>query len=71
MQKKSEALVTYALCSFSNPASVASQMAILSTLCHEHRPNYAKLAFRAYIGGIVTCIMTACVAGNIIKLTKN
>ncbi|XKL60229.1 hypothetical protein PGB90_001245 [Kerria lacca] len=63
LSKKSEALVTYALCSFSNPASVASQMAILSTLCHEHRPNYAKLAFRAYIGGIVTCIMTACVAG--------
>ncbi|XP_065206503.1 sodium/nucleoside cotransporter 2-like [Planococcus citri] len=63
LSRRSEAIATYALCSFSNPGSVACMLAMVSTLCHQQLENASKLAFRAYIGGIVTCFITASIAG--------
>lgn len=64
LQKKSEAIATYALCSFANPSSVASVIAMVSALCPEKMEATTKLAFRAYVGGIVTCLISASLAGN-------
>ncbi len=61
---RTEAIATYALCSFSNPGSIAGIVATLAALCPEQRQNGTDLAFRAYVGGLVTCFITASIAGN-------
>lgn len=37
---------------------------MVSTLCRPQLENATKLAFRAYVGGIVTCFITASIAGK-------
>lgn len=48
---------------------MASVIAMVSALCPEQLEVTTKLAFRAYIGGIVTCFISASLAG-ILKLYR-
>ena len=66
LSERSKTIATYALCGFSNPASVGIQISTFATLAPDRRQDFARLAFRAYIAGSMACFLTACVAGSLI-----
>ena len=55
--------MTYALCGFSNFASIGIQIGGIGTIAPNQRPTLAKLGMRALLGGTLACLMTAAVAG--------
>ncbi|XP_076586657.1 solute carrier family 28 member 3-like [Chaetodon auriga] len=59
----SETIATYALCGFSNFASLGMSVGVLSAMAPERRVDISSCGFRALIAGSVACFMTACVAG--------
>ncbi|KAI5711471.1 hypothetical protein M8J75_000597 [Diaphorina citri] len=63
LSPRSEAIATYSLCGFANPGSVGCLIATLNTLVPSQRRNTIDLAFRAFIGGCVVCLLTACIVG--------
>jgi concentrative nucleoside transporter, CNT family len=56
-------LMTYALCGFSNFASIGIQIAGLGGMAPERQSDVARLGLRAMIAGMLATCMTACVAG--------
>ena len=66
ISERSKTIATYALCGFSNPASVGIQISAFSTLAPSRRQDFARIAFRAYVAGSMACFLTACVAGSLI-----
>lgn len=66
LDERSITLLTYALCGFSNFASIGIQVGGIGGLAPERRRDLAELGFRAMIGGTLACCMTACVAGIMI-----
>uniref|UniRef100_A0A673CCW7 Sodium/nucleoside cotransporter n=1 Tax=Sphaeramia orbicularis TaxID=375764 RepID=A0A673CCW7_9TELE len=60
----SEAIATYALCGFSNIASVGMVIGVMSSIAPERRADFSSCGFRALIAGSVSCFMTACIAGD-------
>jgi CNT family concentrative nucleoside transporter len=63
LSKRSAAILTYALCGFSNFSSIGIQIGGIGTLAPTRRTDLARLGLRAMIGGTLACFMTACVAG--------
>ena len=63
---RSVAISTYALCGFSNPASIGVQIGALSFMAPKRRGHIAQVAIRAFVAGSVACFLTACVAGTLI-----
>lgn len=63
LNDRSFTLATYALCGFANFASIAIQIGGIGALAPERRGDLAALGFRAMIGGLLACYMTACVVG--------
>jgi CNT family concentrative nucleoside transporter len=61
--KRSAILASYALCGFANFASIGIQIGGISALAPERKPDVAKLALRAMLGGAFACWMTATIAG--------
>ncbi|KAM9858619.1 solute carrier family 28 member 3-like [Aulostomus maculatus] len=59
----SETIATYALCGFSNFASLGMAVGALSTLAPERQADISSCGLRALIAGSVSCFVTACVAG--------
>ena len=59
-------ITTYALCGFANFGSMGIQIGGIVLLAPNHRRNITTLALRAMTGGMVACLMTACVAGMFI-----
>ncbi|KAI3372801.1 hypothetical protein L3Q82_023257 [Scortum barcoo] len=59
----SETIATYALCGFSNFASLGMSIGALSTMAPDRRTDIASCGLRALIAGTVSCFMTACIAG--------
>ncbi len=60
---RSAMIATYAICGFSNPGAAGIGLAALSALCPERQGDFAQLTVRAFVGGIIACFMTACIAG--------
>ena len=60
------AISTYALCGFSNPASIGVQIGALSFMAPSRRGHISEVAIRAFIAGSAACFLTACVAGTLI-----
>uniref|UniRef100_A0A665VGL7 Sodium/nucleoside cotransporter n=1 Tax=Echeneis naucrates TaxID=173247 RepID=A0A665VGL7_ECHNA len=60
----SEAIATYALCGFSNIASLGMSIAALSALAPDRQSDFSSCGVRALIAGSVSCFMTACIAGE-------
>jgi len=67
MSPRSIAIATYALCGFSNPASIGVQIAALSYMAPSRRGHISQVAIRAFIAGSAACFLTACIAGTLIK----
>jgi len=65
---RAKMIATYALCGFSNISTIGSQIGILSVMCPEKKSTFAKVAIRAFISGVLSCFITACVAGIIIDV---
>ncbi|XP_078106985.1 solute carrier family 28 member 3-like isoform X2 [Sander vitreus] len=59
----SETIATYALCGFSNLASLGMSIGALTSLAPDRRADISSCAFRSLIAGSVSCFMTACIAG--------
>ncbi|GAA6223197.1 solute carrier family 28 member 3, partial [Lates japonicus] len=59
----SETIATYALCGFSNFASLGISIGELSTMAPDRRSDISSCGLRALIAGSVSCFMTACIAG--------
>jgi len=63
LDPRSFTLATYALCGFANFASIAIQIGGIGSLAPERRADLAKLGLRAMIGGLLSCYLTATIAG--------
>lgn len=63
LSERAVAIVTYALCGFSNFASIGIQIGGIGALAPERRRELTEIAFRAMLGGTLACCMTACIAG--------
>jgi concentrative nucleoside transporter, CNT family len=59
-------ILAYALCGFSNFASIGIQIGGLGGMAPERQSDLARLGLRAMLGGTLACLMTACVAGMLI-----
>ena len=57
-------IATYALCGFSNLASMGLMLGALGSMAPSRRSDISGLVFRAMIAGNVACFMTACIAGR-------
>lgn len=66
ISERSFNIATYALCGFANFGSIAIQIGGISILAEERRKDFAKLGFKAMIGGALAAIMTATIAGILI-----
>jgi len=60
---RSFTLTTYALCGFANFSSIAIQIGGIGALAPERRGELAALGFRAMVGGLLACYMTATIVG--------
>ncbi len=56
-------IVTYALCGFSNFASIGIQIGGISSLAPGQRKNLTEFGIKALIGGTIACFLTAALAG--------
>lgn len=66
LEPRTVAILTYALCGFSNFASIGVQIGGLGEMAPARRSDLARLGFRAMLGGTLACCLTACVAGAIL-----
>ncbi len=65
MSPRGVTIITYALCGFANPGSLAIIIAGMTGLAPERQKDIVQLGLKAFIGGTLACFMTACVAGVI------
>lgn len=63
LSQRSAVILTYALCGFSNFASIGIQIGGIGAMAPERRKDLTEIAFRAMLGGVLACCMTACIAG--------
>ena len=66
LSKRSILISTYALCGFSNFASIGIQIGGIGAMAPERRTDLTQLGMRAMLGGTLACCMTACIAGILI-----
>lgn len=63
LSERSKTIMTYALCGFANFGAIGIQVGGIGGLVPERRNEIASLGLRAMVGGTISCLMTACVAG--------
>jgi CNT family concentrative nucleoside transporter len=63
LSERTGVILTYALCGFSNFASIGIQIGGIGAMAPERRRDLTELALRAMLGGVLACCMTACIAG--------
>ena len=66
MSERALIISTYALCGFSNFASIGIQIGGISTIAPSQRSTLAELGVLALIGGTVACLFTAAIASILI-----
>ena len=66
MSERGLIICTYALCGFSNFASIGIQIGGIGALAPNQKSTLAELGIKALIGGTVACFFTAAIAGLII-----
>jgi CNT family concentrative nucleoside transporter len=63
LSERGRVIATYALCGFANFGSIGVQIGGYSSLAPSRRPDLARLALRAMLGGLIATSLVACVAG--------
>jgi CNT family concentrative nucleoside transporter len=66
LQPKSLVIATYALCGFSNFASIGIQIGGIGAIAPGQRKNLTELGIFSLIGGTIACFLTACIAGFLV-----
>lgn len=66
ISNKSFVIASFAICSFGNFGSIATQIGAIGGLAPNQRKNLARLGMRALICGVFTCFMSACIAGILV-----
>jgi CNT family concentrative nucleoside transporter len=66
VSEKAIAMSTFALCGFANFSSIAIQIGGLSPLAPHRRKDLAALGLRAVLGGTISTLLTATIAGILI-----
>lgn len=66
LDEKSIIIATYALCGFSNFASIGIQIGGIGALAPNQKTSLSALGFRALLGGTAACFFTAAIAGMLI-----
>ncbi len=66
MSLKAEIIALYALCGFSNFASIGIQIGGIGTLAPNQRRTLTELGYWSLIGGSVACFLTATIAGTLL-----
>ena len=66
MTDKGVLMATYALCGFANFSSIAIQIGGISPLAPHRKKDISSLGMRAVIGGTLSTLMTATIAGILI-----
>ena len=66
LQPKSLVIATYALCGFSNFASIGIQIGGIGAIAPGQRRTLTELGIRARIGGTIACFLTAVIAGLLV-----
>lgn len=66
---RSVVISTYALCGFSNIASIGIQIGAFTAMVPNRKHVFSQIAVRAMIAGTVSCFVTACIAGLFYKPT--
>ena len=64
LSPRSQAIATYAICGFANPASVGVLIGGLTSLAPEKSKEITGVAMRAFVSGSFVCFLTACIAGE-------
>lgn len=70
LSAKSIYLSTFALCGFANFSSIGIQLGGTGSLAPNQRPTLAALGFKAVLGGTLTTLMTATLAGALFSFVK-
>ncbi|XP_056629774.1 sodium/nucleoside cotransporter 2-like [Diorhabda sublineata] len=65
LSNRTKVVATYAICGFSNPASIGIMTSAFSTLIPNKSDVITRVVFRAWFGGALVCFMTACIAGAV------
>ena len=63
LSERSQVILTYALCGFSNFGAIGIQLGGIGPLAPHRQGDIAQLGLRAMFGGMLACCMTACIAG--------
>lgn len=63
VNEKSILMATYALCGFANFSSIAIQIGGLGPLAPDRKSDIASLGIKAVVGGVITTLLTATLAG--------
>jgi CNT family concentrative nucleoside transporter len=66
MTEKSKIIATYALCGFSNFASIGIQIGGIGALAPSRRKELSEFGLLALLGGTIACFLTAVIAGMLI-----
>ena len=66
ISNKAFVIASFAICSFGNFGSIATQIGAIGGLAPNQRKNLARLGMRALICGVFTCFMSACIAGILV-----
>jgi concentrative nucleoside transporter, CNT family len=66
VEARSFTLATYALCGFANISSIAIQIGGIGALAPNRRGDLARLGWRALLGGLLACYLTASIVGVLI-----
>ena len=70
ISERTEIILTYALCGFSNFGAIGIQLGGIGPLAPNRKSDLAQLGFRAMLGGMLACCMTACIAGLMYGILK-
>ncbi|MFA6456525.1 MAG: nucleoside transporter C-terminal domain-containing protein [Bacteroidota bacterium] len=66
MSEKGVMMATYALCGFANFSSIAIQIGGISPMAPHRKKDIAALGLRAVLGGVLSTLMTATIAGILV-----
>ncbi len=66
ISQKAFVITSFAICSFGNFGSIATQIGAIGELAPNQRKNIARLGMRALICGTFTCFVSACIAGILV-----
>ena len=67
LSERATIISTYALCGFSNFASIGIQIGGIGAIAPGQRANLAAFGIRALIGGTIACFITAAIAGMLVR----